>query len=59
MNARTNKNVLLVGGRSKAKSMAVSLLDKGYQVTAINDNYDDCLELAERPIDINMPSHLT
>jgi trk system potassium uptake protein TrkA len=47
LNARTNKNVLLVGGRSKAKSMAVSLLDKGYQVTAINDNYDDCLELAE------------
>ena len=27
--------------------MAVSLLEQGYQVTAINDNYEDCLKLAE------------
>ncbi len=47
MNGKRNKNVLLIGGRSKARSMAVSLLKKGYQVTAINDNYDDCLMLAE------------
>lgn len=39
--------VLLVGGRSKAKSLATSLLRKGYQVTVINDTYEDCLKLAE------------
>ena len=27
--------------------MAVSLLEQGYQVTVINDNYEDCLKLAE------------
>lgn len=42
-----NKKVLLVGGRSKAKSLALSLLKKGYQVTAVNDSYEDCLALAE------------
>ena len=42
-----NKNVLLIGGRSKARSMAVSLIKQGYRVTAINDNYEDCLKLAE------------
>ncbi len=47
MNGKKNKAVLLIGGRSKAKSMAVSLLEQGYQVTAINDNYEDCLKLAE------------
>lgn len=39
--------VLLIGGRSKAKALGVSLLKKGYQVTAINDEYKDCLKLAE------------
>ena len=39
--------VLLVGGRSKAKSLATSLIKKGYQVTVINDIYEDCLKLAE------------
>jgi len=39
--------VLLVGGRSKAKSLAASLIKKGYQVTVINDTYEDCLKLAE------------
>lgn len=39
--------VLLVGGRSKAKSLATSLIRKGYRVTVINDKYDDCLKLAE------------
>ena len=47
MNGKKNKAVLLIGGRSKAKSMAASLLEQGYQVTAINDNYEDCLKLAE------------
>lgn len=41
------KKVLLVGGRSKAKSLAISLLNKGYQVTAINDTYEDCVKLSE------------
>ncbi|NLI22804.1 MAG: TrkA family potassium uptake protein [Clostridiales bacterium] len=41
------KKVLLVGGRSKAKSLALSLLHKGYQVTAINDTYEDCVKLSE------------
>ena len=39
--------VLLVGGRSKAKSLASSLIKKGYQVTVINNAYEDCLKLAE------------
>jgi trk system potassium uptake protein TrkA len=38
--------VLLIGGRSKAKSLAASLIKKGYQVTAINNAYEDCLNLA-------------
>lgn len=41
------KKVLLVGGRSKSKSLALSLIKRGYQVAAINDSYDDCLKLAE------------
>lgn len=41
------KNVLLIGGRSKAKSMAISLLEQGDRVTVINSNYDDCVMLAE------------
>jgi trk system potassium uptake protein TrkA len=41
------KQILLVGGRSKAKSLALSLLNKGYRVTIINDNYEDCIKLAE------------
>jgi len=39
--------VLLVGGRSKAKSLAISLIKKGYKVSVINDTYEDCLKLAE------------
>lgn len=44
---RKNKRILLIGGRSKAKSMAVSLLKQGYKVTAINTSYEDCKILAE------------
>lgn len=47
MRKRKNQTVLLIGGRSKAKAMAVSLLEQGYQVTAINENYEDCLKLAD------------
>ena len=47
MNSNRNKKILLIGGFNKAKSMAVSLLEQGYQVTAINASYEDCLALAE------------
>lgn len=40
------KKVLLVGGRSKAKSLAMSLIKRGYLVTAVNNSYEDCLRLA-------------
>ena len=40
-------SVLLIGGRSKAKSLAVSLLAEGYHVTVINDSMEDCERLAE------------
>ena len=39
--------VLLIGGRSKAKSLADSLLNQGYKVTAINDSMEECSRLAE------------
>lgn len=39
--------VLLIGGRNKAKSLASSLINKGYPVTVINDTYEDCMKLAE------------
>lgn len=47
MNKKKNKKVLLIGGRSKAISMATSLLSQGYSVTAINADHDDCMRLAE------------
>lgn len=40
------KNVLLIGGKNKAKSLALSLLEKDYKVTIINKNKEDCLELS-------------
>lgn len=40
-------NVLLVGGRSKAKTLAQSLMKKGYRVTVINKELSDCERLAE------------
>ncbi len=39
--------VLLVGGRNKARALAASLIRKGYQVTVVNNTYEDCLKLAE------------
>jgi len=39
--------VLLIGGRNKAKSLAISLIHSGYRVTVINETYEDCLKLAE------------
>lgn len=41
------KKVLLIGGRNKAKSLALSLIKRGYQVTAINANSADCEKLSE------------
>lgn len=41
------KKVLLIGGFHKANALASSLLKKGYEVTSINDNYKDCMVLAE------------
>lgn len=41
------KRILLIGGKSKALSMASSLLQQGYRVTAINASYEDCLKLAK------------
>lgn len=42
-----NKKILLIGGRSKAKALATSLLASGYEVTAINVSSADCHKLAE------------
>lgn len=47
MQKKKNENVLLIGGRSKAKAMAISLLKQGYRVTLININHEDCMKLAE------------
>lgn len=44
---KKQKNILLIGGRSKARSMAISLIEQGYNVTAINNNYEDCVKLAD------------
>lgn len=38
---------LLVGGLHKARSLAASLIQKGYRVTAINSDYQACLMLAQ------------
>lgn len=46
MNSK-HKNILLIGGRSKARSMAVSLMERGYRVTAVNKDHDECLKLSE------------
>lgn len=39
--------ILIVGGFHKARSLALSLLKKGYKVTVINKNYEHCERLAE------------
>lgn len=41
------KNVLLIGGFNKAKSLSISLIAKGYKVTTINQTYEHCKELAK------------
>lgn len=49
MKQKKHTNILLIGGRSKAKAMAISLLEQGYRVTAINAAMEDCKKLAEIP----------
>ena len=41
-----NGRILLVGGRSKARSLALSLHRRGYQVTLLNKSPQDCEELS-------------
>lgn len=41
------KKVLLVGGYHKTIYLSQSLINKGYHVTVINDNYEHCMKLAE------------
>jgi trk system potassium uptake protein TrkA len=41
------KRVLLIGGFHKTKSLATSLIKKGYHVTAINSDIHNCKSLAE------------
>ncbi|MEF9962581.1 MAG: NAD-binding protein [Erysipelotrichaceae bacterium] len=40
-------NIILIGGYHKAISLSKSLIEKGYHVTAINNDYTNCLKLAE------------
>lgn len=41
------KKALLIGGLHMARSIAVLLINKGYRVTVINNDYENCLILAE------------
>ena len=47
MKLSEKRRVLLIGGRSKAKSLALSLLSQGYRVTIINNSLEECQLLAE------------
>ena len=40
------KKILLIGGMEKVKVLGKSLVNKGFKVTIINKDYDDCMELA-------------
>lgn len=44
---REQKKILIIGGFNKARSLAKSLLKKGYGVTVINRDYEACEKLAE------------
>ena len=39
-------SILIVGGFHKARSLAGSLLKKGYRVTVVNKSYEDCEKIA-------------
>ena len=47
MRKNERSQVLLIGGRNKTKSLAVSLLAQGYKVIAINDSLEECERLAD------------
>lgn len=47
MRTLKHKNILLVGGYNKTKALAKSLLTQGYHVTIINENYDECMDIAQ------------
>lgn len=47
MKKNERSRVLLIGGRSKARSLADSLISQGYKVTVINDSLEECERLAE------------
>ena len=40
------KQVLLVGGKTKARSLALSLLSQGYSVSYVSDDYEACKTIA-------------
>lgn len=44
---KEQESILIVGGFHKARSLAGSLLKKGYRVTVVNKSYEDCEKLAE------------
>lgn len=44
---KVQKRILIIGGFNKARSLANSLIKKGYRVTVINKIYEDCEKLAE------------
>jgi trk system potassium uptake protein TrkA len=41
------RRVVLIGGFNKTRTLAVSLIKKGYRVTAINSDINKCAELAK------------
>lgn len=47
MKNQTHKNILLIGGHTKTKFLAASLISQGYHVTVVNDNRDECVEMSE------------
>ncbi|MDR2616160.1 MAG: NAD-binding protein [Oscillospiraceae bacterium] len=47
MKKRMKKRIALIGGFHKTRSLASSLIEQGYAVTAVNDDRAHCEELAE------------
>lgn len=47
MRMHKSKQILLIGGYNKTRSLAQDLVDQGYNVTVVNDNREECLNLAE------------
>lgn len=47
MKTQKHMHILLIGGHTKTKSLAASLLAQGYRVTVINDNHNECIDMAE------------